>query len=324
MKHILATLTPKSLLGLIGLIAALTLTSAAPAATLRRPVSPTTPMYLMQVDLTVGEDPQGAINTVPSDIKPYVVMMMCPSGTSTTGPADADNFCNICLANGMWAMVQVSSGVTNTFSDTDTSGYEALFQKYPNLIGFCFAEQNWGFDSTTFATRLTLFANLLPLANQYGGYLYINEMQSYSNRSWNTVSKFKASQAFADATVTYKSNFILGSKFTMGAAFYDNESGCLGAWLSGHAGNYAVRYDAYSWSYTGRSQVFGAETPGTHVNNSLAWFSAPEPVMGIPIVDHVMLQGAAVIDGPEIACASHQPSIINRRCFRCTRAGRRR
>jgi hypothetical protein len=69
------------------------MTSAAP---LRRPLSPTTPMFLFQVQQPDASDPQACINAVPADVRPYTVMMYCmgaQTGTQTNGYAFADYFC---------------------------------------------------------------------------------------------------------------------------------------------------------------------------------------------------------------------------------------
>jgi len=273
-------------------------------------------MFLFQVQQTDPADPQADINAVPSDVRPYTVMMYClgaQSGTVTNGYAMADYFCNVCQQNGMWCMVQCASGYANTMNNTNIADYQALYQKYPNLIGFAFAEQDWGFVATTsewgpssFSDRVELFVHLLQLDNQYGCYLYESEMETYGgNKGFNAVAKLKSSADFRNATVAYRTNFMIGNKFTEPNGYYDNESCSLGAFLSGHAGYYAVRYDEFSWPWSGKAQLFGAQMPfgsGTNWSNlgSLPLFSCPEPAQGIPIVDHLLLQGATVIDGPEV------------------------
>ena len=94
------------------------------------------------------------------------------------------------------------------------------------------------------------------------------------------------------------------TNFTSSRGYYDNESVSLGVYLSGHAGNYAVRFDEYAWPYTGRSQLYGLQNPGLTNLFNLPLFSCPEPAQGIPIVDHLLLQGATVIDGPEVPAYS--------------------
>ena len=280
------------------------------AVPLRRSLSPTTPMFLFQVQQPDASDPQACINAVPADIRPYTVMMYCmgaQSGAQTNGYAFADYFCNVAQQNGVWCMFQCASGYANTMANTNTADYQALLQKYPNLIGFAFAEQNWGFGSvttssafgpSTISDRMDLFTQLLPLCNLYGCFLYSSEMQSYGgNAGYNMMNKLKNYPNFRNATVTCLTNFIVGDKTTQGSAFYDNESCTLGTFLSGHAGYYASRCDETAWSSCGYSQLYGLKNPA--VTNGDAGLTMPEAVHGIFIAEHFLLQGATVIDGPE-------------------------
>ena len=243
-----------------------------PAAPLRRPLSPQTPMFLFQISQTDAAEPQTCINAVPADVQPYTVMMYgmgAQTGTQTNGYAFADYFCNVCQQNGVWCMFQCASGYANTMANTNTADYERLFQKYPNLIGFAFAEQNWGFVPTSsafgpssFSDRMDLFAKLLPICNLYGCFLYSSEMQSYNgNKGYNMMNKLKNYPIFRSATVTYLTNFIVGDKTTQGSAFYDNESCTLGCFLSGHAGYYASRCDETAWGSCGYRQLYGLKNP---------------------------------------------------------------
>jgi hypothetical protein len=273
-----------------------------PVAAMRRAISPTSPMYLIHVDAW-ADQPQEIIDLIPVDIRPFVVINISLS-TSVLGDRGydcAESWLNTCAQNGMWAMVQASSGIQNAFaSDTDLNSYESLYVQYPNFIGYNFCEQAWGFDSTTFQQRLNLFVNLLEMGHKYGGYLYVNDNFSISNAGYNTISKFKTNSDFANATKVYKANMIYGNKFTHSYGYYDNESGALGAFLSGHAGNYAIRYDMYSWAWSGNGQVFGAVAPARNPDGHRAVYACPEAVMGVPIVEQMMLTGATVIDGPEV------------------------
>jgi hypothetical protein len=264
-------------------------------------------MFLFQVQQPDASDPQACINAVPADVRPYTVMMYCmgaQSGTQTNGYAFADYFCNVAQQNGVWCIFQCASGYANSMANTNTSDYERLFQKYPNLIGFAFAEQNWGFVTTSspfgpssFPDRLELFAQLLPLCNKYGAFLYSSEMQSYGgNSGFNMMAKLKTSVNFRNATVTYLTNFIVGDKTTQGSGYYDNEGCTLGTFLSGHAGYYASRFDETAWASSGRSELYGLK-PG--YGGADPGFTTPEPAHGIFIAEHFLLQGATVSDGPE-------------------------
>lgn len=262
-------------------------------------------MWLIHVNHPTLDHPQDTIDAIPADIRPYVVLNLAMSSASDDGYEVADAWLNTCAQNGMYAMMQPSSGVNNSMSDTDISLYEKLYQKYPNLIGYNFCEQAWGFDNASFAARLELYAKLIELGNQYGGYLYIPDNFSISNASWNFISKLKTSARFRDTTKTYKDHFIVGNKYTQSYGFYDNESGTLGAFLSGHAGLYAVRFDQFAWGWSGKGQVFGAESADRMEAGANPLFSCPEAAAGVPIVEQMILNGASVIDGPEI------PAIAN-------------
>lgn len=279
--------------------------SASWAATMRRPLSPTQPMWLVHIDNSYGEDAQQCIDAIPADVRPYVVFNLAI--TNSEDNAKIAQWLAVCQQNDVWAMVQCSAGTRNSMSTTDITQYEQFYQDYSCLIGYNFCEQNWGFDDAEglypLTTQLELYCKLLELAHTYGGYLYINDSQSISNNPINTIAKMKKSSNFPAYSKTYADHLIFGDKTTMGYGYYDNESACLGMFLSGHAGYYAMRYDQYSWSYSGRGPVFGTETPAS-MNNSLAWFSCPEAVMGMPIVEHMMMTGATVIDGPEIPIIS--------------------
>lgn len=274
-----------------------------PVVSLRRPVSPTSPMWLIHADVWAHQ-PQEVIDLIPEDIRPFVVINIALSTSilKDRGYDCAESWLNTCAQNGIWAMVQPSSGIENAFAaDTAISAYESLYRKYPNFIGYNFCEQAWGFNSNTFMQRLNLFTSLLALSHKYGGYLYVNDSFSLSNAPFNSVSKFKTNSEFANATRVYKENMIYGDKFTSSWAYYDNESGALGAVMSGHAGNYAIRYDMYSWGWSGRGKVFGEETLNDrNPDGNRSLFGCPEAVMGIPIVEHMMMTGATVIDGPEV------------------------
>lgn len=281
----------------IGLLVSIIVAAEAWGTAMRRPISPAQPVWLVHIDHSYGEDAQTCIDAIPDDVLPYVVFNIAVTNAEQYATIEQD--LATCEANGVWAMVQPSAGTRSSMSDTDATVYEQLYKNYSCLIGYNFCEQNWGFDAASLKTRLALFVELLRLADEYGGYLYVNDAQSLSNNPINTIAKMKASADYAAATRQYADHFIYGHKTTMGYGYYDNESACLGMFLSGHAGHYAIRFDQYAWSYSGRGQVFAAES-NTAMPNSLAWFSCPEAAMGAAIVEQVMLNGATVIDGPEI------------------------
>jgi len=164
---------------------------------LRRPISPEQPMWLIHIDTWNYADPQKIIDLVPKDIRPYVVMNISLSinhdeETSRFRIAEygyeiAKSWLRICAENRMWAIVQPSSGGYSQFSDFDMSVYEEFYRDYPNLIGFNYCEQFWGYDSQTdplspvWSDRIAHFADLLELSNRYGGYLVV----SWCGNQWS-------------------------------------------------------------------------------------------------------------------------------------------
>lgn len=273
-------------------------------AALRRPISPNQPMLLVHIDTWNSADPQKIIDLIPADIRPYVVMniSLSISHNNDTDPGrfnvveygyeTAKSWIRTCAQNRMWVMVQPSSGGFCHLSDFDLSVYHEFFQSYPNFLGFNYTEQFWGFDqaddnppdllSAFWTDRINHFADLLAVCNQYGGYLVVSWCGNQWSPNINPIGMLKRVPAFAAACRNYTENFILCDKFTQVGYQADMQSICLGAYLSGYAGNWGIRYDDTGWTDASR----------THTNFTMA--SA-----GPPYVDHIM-DGITVIDGPEL------------------------
>jgi hypothetical protein len=270
-------------------------------APLRRPVSPSSPMYLMHIDTWNYADPQKIINLIPADLRPYVVMNIGLSTFHDVSPSRfriaeygyevAKSWLRVCAENKMWAMVQVASGGMTQFPDNDLTVYEDLYKNYPNLIGFNYAEQFWGFDdagdpvSAPWTTRINHFANMLPLSNKYGGYLVVSWCGNQYSANINPIGMLKRNAAFASACRQYTKNYILCEKYTTESYQHDMESLCLGAYLSGFSGNYGIRYDDTGWT----------DSTGTHTSSSFTMGT-----YATPFLEHMMLTGQTVVDGPEL------------------------
>ncbi len=299
------------LLGLFSLLLVALGAEARAGAPLRRPVSPQQPMWLVHIDTWNYADPQKIIALIPADIRPFVVMniSLSISHDETTsqfqvaeyGYEVAKSWLRACAENQMWAMVQPSSGGYSQFSDFNLSVYEEFYRDFPNMIGFNYAEQFWGYDSPTdplsarWADRINHFARLLELSNRHGGYLVVSWCGNQWSPSINPIGMLKRVPAFAAACRDYTENYILCEKYTQQSYQSDMESLCLGAWLSGYSGQYGIRYDDTGWT----------DTTGEHANFTMATYSAP-------FLEHVMLTGQTVIDAPE---------LIWTQCFREIGAG---
>jgi hypothetical protein len=275
-------------------------------AALRRPISPQQPMWLVHIDTWNYADPQKIIDLIPADLRPFVVMNISLSISHTVSNSQfrvaeygyeiARSWLRVCAQNRMWATIQQSSGGFQHFSDFDLSEYEEFFREFPNLIGFNYAEQFWGYDdpndplSPAWPDRITHFANLLKLCNKYGGYLVVSWCGNQWSPNINPLGMLKRNPAFAAACRQYTENYILCEKYTQQSYISDMESLCLGAYLSGYSGQYGIRYDETGWT----------DATGTNQNFIVATGGAAH-------LEHIMLTGQTVMDGPE---------LIWRECFR--------
>lgn len=258
------------------------------AAELRRPISPSQPMWLIHIDTWNNPDPERIIEMVPEDIRPFVCFNLSLSATDATccsGPNVCDAWMKACAAKRVWCMIQPASGSHNRFSDTDFTDYERYFKEYPNFIGWNFAEQFWGFGDTgqpTFAQRLNTFVHILDYCRQYGGYLMVSFTQAYFSAHMMPIAYMRSNAQLRKRLTEHPENFICCEKYTMSTDFFDIESNCVGAYLGGYAGQLGIRFDACGWSATDSNKYPFVKASGA-----------------IPIMEHVMLDGETVIDGPE-------------------------
>ncbi len=121
---------------------------------MRRPTSPSSPMWIIHIDTWINADPQKCIDLIPKDIRPYVVFNISLSVSDFVLKkypfTIAESWLRICAENRVWATIQPSSGYPNNFPNTDLSVYEYFYKKYPNFIGWNFCEQSWGFPNQDF------------------------------------------------------------------------------------------------------------------------------------------------------------------------------
>lgn len=262
---------------------------------LRRPISPEQPMFIVHIDTWNYADPQKIIDLIPADIRPFVVMNISLSinhdeatgeyKTVEYGYETAKSWLRTCAENQMWVLVQPASGGFCHFSDFDLTVYEEFFRDFPNMLGFNYAEQFWGFDdkwSVTFPQRLNHFYELMKLNQKYGGYLVSSFCGSYYGASLNPIAMMKRDANFAAICKQDPEHFIECEKFTSTYGFSDIESTCLGTYLSGYSGQYGIRYDECGWTTTATDATY------------------PVAAGALPTIEHVMLTGETVIDGPEL------------------------
>lgn len=262
------------------------------AAPLRRAISEQQPMWILHIDTWNLADPQKIIDMVPEDIRPYVVFNLSLSINHREdrwlqveyGYETAKSWLRTCAENRVWALVQPSSGAFCHFPDGDMTIFEEFFRDYPNFLGFNYCEQFWGFGDpygVTFEQRLDHWADLMELNVKYGGYLVWSWCNAYYDADRNAIALMKRNERLRRMLLEHPENFIACEKYTMNHGFHENESVCLGAWLGGYAGHYGTRFDETGW----RGNAFREPFPVS---------AGPAPVL-----EHLLLTGQTVVDGPE-------------------------
>lgn len=287
---------------LIMLLLCLLFAGRASAVEMRRPLSTQSPMYLFHIDVWNNADPQKIIDLVPEDFRPYVVFNISLSvseNVTKDGMRTAESWLRTCAENRVWAMIQPASGGHSWFSDYDFSVYRYFFENYPNLIGFNYCEQFWGFNeadglhpfgdkSPTIADRMNLFTNLLDIADEFGGYLVISNC--LVRPEWDSTSPltmFKCYPEFAAKAKELKDHLIYCEKYTMSGNFYDMESMCFGVFMSDYCDNWGMRFDQCGY----------VEHVYTNIDGSK---KMPPAIAGMTIMEHMMMTGQTVQDGPEL------------------------
>lgn len=300
--------------------------TASAAGSFRRPVSNEHPMWIVHIETWNTPDPQKIINIIPEDIRPFVVFNISMSiywshdthewGIVQDGYELAKSWLKTCADEGVWCMIQPSSGGQCHYPDYDSSGnminfpnknkyvshadsdyentiYAEFFRDYPNFIGFNYCEQFWGFEQDDFPItcqeRYTHFASLLKLCNKYGGYLDISWCGNEWSPTINPLAMLKQVPQWEEACRNYSENLILEEKYTQASYIADVESLVYGYYVSGYCGNFGIRYDETGWTDSTWS--------GTGVSTKDQFNQAT----GLPIyLERMVKNGATVIDGPEL------------------------
>ena len=271
----------------------------------RRPIDSQHPMWLVHVDVWNSADPQKIIDLIPDDIKPYVCMNL---SLSCQYDKDKDmyrmprcavrtykSWASVCQANGMWFTCQPASGGHTHIQDDDLETFEYFFKAYPNFLGWNYAEQFWGFDesgdesSSTQASRIALFAKLVPMHHKYGGFLTVSFCGNIWSHPLNPIGMMKRSKSLLNACKEYPEAILWLYKYTTSSCFYNNESVTFGPFISGLANNYGVRYDNCGWN--GALDALLGEKHGKKYPGAA----------GIgTVLEQTAVNGGAVWDGPEL------------------------
>lgn len=271
----------------------------------RRPVDSQHPMWLIHVDVWNKADPQKIIDLIPADIKPYVVMNLSLScGYDTQRkvykmPQNAmktyKSWATICQHNGMWFTCQPASGGHTHIKDDDLETFEYMFKTFPNFLGWNFAEQFWGFDepndesSSTQTARIALFAKLVKMSHEYGGFLTISFCGNIWSHALNPVGMMKRNSDLLAACKAYPESILWLYKYTTSSCFYNNESVTWSPFVAGLASSYGVRYDNCGWN--GALDALLGEKHGLKYPNAAGYGT---------VLEQTCVNGGAVWDGPEL------------------------
>lgn len=277
---------------------------------MRRPISNSQPAWIVHIDCWNYPDPEKIIDLIPEDLRPFVIFNISLSSNDNIthdGPLIIDSWIRACAAKNVWCMVQPSSGAHNRLPEITATGggseaYERYYRDYPNFVGYSFAEQFWDFGADgcpTWEERQQTYVALLEMAHRYGGYLTMSFTQSYDNCLMMPIAMLKNNVALREAFEDYSAHFICTEKTTMKKGFYDIESNCLGMWLSGYAGHYGIRFDTSGW-------MSNTDDLNDASNNPYV-----EAAALMPIVEHMLLTGQTVLDGPELTWQQVTRSAYN-------------
>ncbi len=282
----------------------------------RRPIDSKHPLWLVHVDVWNKADPQKIIDLIPDDLKPYVCMnlsLSCQYDTEKNVykmPQNAvrtyKSWASVCQHNGMWFTCQPASGGHTHIQDDDLETFEYFYKHYPNFLGWNYAEQFWGFDepndrsSSTQTSRIALFAKLVNMAHQYGGFLTVSFCGNIWSHLLNPMGMMKRNTDLLAACKNYPDAILWLYKYTTSSCFYNNESVTFGPFFSGLAKSYGVRYDNCGWN--GALSALLGEDHGKKY-----------PVAaGIgTVMEQTAVNGGAVWDGPELIWTEDFQNLSN-------------
>ena len=282
----------------------------------RRPIDSRHPLWLIHVDVWNKADPQKIIDLIPAEIKPYVCMnlsLSCQYDTEKNVykmPQNAvktyKSWATVCQANGLWFTCQPASGGHTHIQDDDLDTFEYFFKRFPNFLGWNYAEQFWGFDekgdlsSSPQPTRIALFAKLVEMSHQYGGFLTISFCGNIWSHPLNPVGMMKRNKDLLAACQKYPEAILWLYKYTTSSCFYNNESVTFSPFISGLANNYGVRYDNCGWN--GALGALLGEGHGKKYPNAA----------GIgTVMEQTCVNGGAVWDGPELIWTEDFQNLSN-------------
>ena len=282
----------------------------------RRPIDSKHPLWLVHVDVWNKADPQKIINLIPDDVKPYVCMnlsLSCQYDTEQNVykmPQNAvrtyKSWATVCQQNGLWFTCQPASGGHTHIQDDDLETFEYFYKRYPNFLGWNYAEQFWGFDepndrsSSTQTSRIALFAKLVNMAHQYGGFLTVSFCGNIWSHLLNPMGMMKRNKDLLTACKNYPEAILWLYKYTTSSCFYNNESVTFGPFFSGLAKSYGVRYDNCGWNGALSSLLGEGHNKKYPVAAGIG-----------TVMEQTAVNGGAVWDGPELIWTEDFQNLSN-------------
>lgn len=269
----------------------------------RRPIDNEHPLWMIHVDVWNTADPQKIIDLIPADIKPWVCMNLSLSCQFDKDknvykmPQNAvrtyKSWATVCQQNGLWFTCQPASGGRTHLQTDDIETFEYFFQRYPNFLGWNFAEQFWGFDendkgSAKQVDQIALFARLVEMSHEYGGFLTISFCGNIWSHGLSPVGMLKRNKNLLQACRNYPESILWLYKYTQPWCFYNSESVTLSPFISGLANNYGVRYDNCGWNGA-MDAVVGKDQCKYPIAAGIG-----------TVMEQCGVNGGAVWDGPEL------------------------
>ena len=268
----------------------------------RRPIDNEHPLWMIHIDVWNAADPQKIIDLIPEDIRPYVcfnLSLSCQYDKDRAVylmPQNAmrtyRSWGTVCQQNGVWFTCQPASGGHTHLQCNDLESFEYMFKRFPNFLGWNFAEQFWGFDedalfSAKQTDQIALFAKLVEMSHEYGGFLTVSFCGNIWSHGLSPVGMLKRNSQLMAACKKYPEAILWLYKYTQPWLFYNAESLCYGPYIAGLAKNYGVRYDNCGWN--------GAMDVAVGQNKAKYPIAA-----GIgTVMEQMAVNGGAVWDAPE-------------------------
>ena len=270
----------------------------------RRPIDNEHPLWMIHIDVWNAADPQKIIDLIPDDVRPYVCMnlsLSCQYDKEKNVykmPQNAvrtyKSWGTVCQQNGLWFTCQPASGGHTHLQTDDLETFEYFFKRFPNFLGWNFAEQFWGFDeqgdksSAKQTDQIALFANLVKMSHEYGGFLTISFCGNIWSHGLSPVGMMKRNKNLLQACRDYPEAILWLYKYTQPWCFYNAESVTLSPFISGLAKNYGVRYDNCGWNGA-MDAVIGKDKCKYPIAAGIG-----------TVMEQCGVNGGAVWDGPEL------------------------